>query len=158
MVSASQVESWIGHKVVDFHYGHIHLMQLGDFARELSLNIPDYANYMRINTEGTPAFTVIYQGKPILCFGISPIWPGLGEGWMIPAKQLQGNSVRLVRGARQLFDEIGHAMQLRRLQFMVRSSHLHAVKFAEILYFNREATLHRYGAEGDDYHVYVRFY
>ena len=122
MVTAQDVESWIGHRTVDFHYGHIALMDVKDKARELSSAVPDYLRYMEQTTAGTPAFTIID------------------------------------RGARQLFNEIGPAMQLRRLQFMVRSSHLHAVKFAETLYFTREATLQSYGPEGDDYFVYVRFY
>ena len=158
MVTASQVESWIGYRVVDFHYGHIHLMELGSYAQNITQAIPNYSTYIQQQTQGTPAFTVIYKGKPILCFGVTPIWPGVGEGWMIPTRQLQGNAVRLVRGARQLFEKIGPAMQLRRLQFMVRSSHLHAVKFAEALYFEQEATLRAYGPEGDDYFVYARFY
>lgn len=158
MVTAQDVESWIGHRTVDFHYGHIALMDVKDKAKELSSAVPDYLRYMEQTTAGTPAFTIIDQGKVALSFGIYPIWPGLGEGWMVPSNHINGRAIALVRGARQLFNEIGPAMQLRRLQFMVRSSHLQAVKFAETLYFSREATLQSYGPEGDDYFVYVRFY
>ena len=158
MVAAQDVEAWIGHRTVDFHYGQIALMDVKDKARDLSSDVPDYLRYMEHTTAGTPAFTIIDQGKVALSFGIYPIWPGLGEGWMVPSNHIDGRAIALVRGARQLFNEIGPAMQLRRLQFMVRSSHLQAVKFAETLYFTREATLRAYGPEGDDYFVYVRFY
>ena len=77
---------------------------------------------------------------------------------MVPSNHIDGRAIALIKGARIVFDKIGTAMQLRRLQFMVRSSHLQATRFAEALYFQKEATLKAYGPEGDDYYVYVRFY
>lgn len=158
MVTARTIENWCGYKTVDFHYGHIHLMDLTNYSRELSQAIPDFAMYLRHQAKDTPAFTVLDQGKPALSFGIYPIWPGLAEGWMVPSNHINRRAVALVRGGREIFSHIGTAMQLQRLQFMVRSSHLQATRFAEALYFKKEATLARYGPEGDDYHVYARFY
>lgn len=158
MVTAQDIEKWCGHKTVDFHYGHIHLMELTDYSREASRNIPDFAMYVGRQAENTPAFTVLVGGRPVLSFGIVPLWEGSAEGWMVPSNLIRSNAVATVRGAREIFYHIGTAMQLRRLQFMVRSSHLQATRFAEKLYFKREATLAKYGPEGDDYHVYARFY
>jgi RimJ/RimL family protein N-acetyltransferase len=64
----------------------------------------------------------------------------------------------LVRAGRGFFQHIGTAMGLRRLQFMVHSRHLQAIRFAETLYFKKEATLARYGPDGSDYYVMTRFY
>ena len=158
MVTAKDIETWCGHRCVDFHYGHIALMDVKDKARELGAAMPDYLRYMERTTAGTPAFTIIDQGKVALSFGVFPIWPGLGEGWMVPSNHIDGRAIALIKGARIVFNKIGTAMQLRRLQFMVRSSHLQATRFAEALYFDKEATLKAYGPEGDDYYVYVRFY
>lgn len=158
MVTAQDIERWCGHRTVDFHYGHIALMDLKDTAQQLQSSMPNYLQYMRQHTEGTPAFTVLVGGKPVLSFGIYPIWDGLAEGWMIPSNLIDRNAVATVKGARNIFNHVGTAMQLRRLQFLVRSSNIRATKFAEVLYFNKETTLARYGPEGDDYHVYVRFY
>ena len=133
-------------------------MDLKDSAEQMRSNIPNYLQYMKSHTDGTPAFTVLVKGKPVLSFGIYPIWDGLAEGWMIPSNLIDRNAVATVKGARRIFYHVGIAMGLRRLQFLVRSSNLPACRFAEVLYFEREATLRSYGPEGDDYHVYARFY
>jgi hypothetical protein len=158
MVSCGDIESWIGHKTVPFHYGHLALMDLKSSARGVKESIPNYLQYMRDYTAGTPAFSVIHQGKVLLSFGFYPLWPGVSEGWMIPSNQLDRKAIALVKGSRTVFDKIGSVLQLRRLQFMVSSSNLQAIRFAEVLYFEREATLARYGPEGDDYYIYARFY
>jgi len=158
MVTADDIQKWSGYRTVDFHYGHIALMDLKDTARDLGASVPNYLEYMQRHTEGTPAFTIIDKEKVILSFGVYPIWPGLAEGWMVPSNHINGRAVALVRGGREIFLRIGTAMQLRRLQFMVRSSFLQANRFAKSLYFKKEATLLQYGPEGDNYNVYVRFY
>lgn len=158
MVTADDIQRWCGYHTVDFHYGHIALMDLKEEAQQLGASVPNYLEYMQRHTEGTPAFTILDRGHVVLSFGIYPIWPGLAEGWMVPSNHINGRAVALCRGGREIFLRIGSAMQLRRLQFMVRSSHLQAVRFAEALYFKEEATLSRYGPEGDDYKVYARFY
>ena len=158
MVSSADIESWTGYKTVKFHYGHIALMDLKRSAKGVKDSIPNYLQYMRDYTTGTPAFSVIDRGKVVMSFGFYPLWPGVCEGWMIPSNHIDRKAVALVKCARIVFDKIGPVLQLRRLQFMVSSSNLQAIRFAEVLYFEREATLARYGPEGDDYYIYARFY
>ena len=50
MVAAQDVEAWIGHRTVDFHYGQIALMDVKDKARDLSSDVPDYLRYMEQTT------------------------------------------------------------------------------------------------------------
>ena len=130
MVTPDQVEAWCGYRTVKFHYGNLKLMTLGEKSKDLAAAIPDFAEYLR------------HQA----------------EGWMVPSSRIGTRAVALVRGGRGIISHVGPAMGLRRLQFMVRSSHLQAVRFAQALYFEREATLTRYGPEGDDYDVFARFY
>jgi hypothetical protein len=158
MVTVDHVEQWCGHKTVPFHYGHIALMSLGKEANEIKESIPNYMKYMQSMTEKTPSFTVMDKGKLLLSFGIYPLWPGVAEGWMIPSNCIDSKAIALIKGARNVFRNINSVMQLHRLQFMVRSSHVQAARFAEVLQFKREAVLSRYGPGGDDYYIYARFY
>jgi hypothetical protein len=158
MVTTDHVEKWCKHKTVAFHYGHIALMNLGVEATEIKNSIPNYMGYMKNMTASSPAFTVMDNGKLILSFGIYPLWPGVAEGWMIPSNLISSKAIALIRGAKAVFNNIGNEMQLHRLQFMVRSSHVQATRFAEVLNFEREATLSKYGPCGDDYYIYARFY
>ncbi len=158
MVTSKDVERWCGYKTVSFHYGHIALMSLGREATEIKNSIPNYMKYMQNMAAGTPSFTVMDQGNLLLSFGIYPLWPGVAEGWMIPSNLISGKAIALVRGSRNVFNNINTVMQLHRLQFMVRSSHVQAIRFAEVLHFEKEAVLSRYGPGGDDYYIYTRFY
>ena len=158
MVTAQDVERWCGLRTVDFHPSHIHLMELTDYSRRFSQAVPGFADSLGVQAENNPAFTVFYEDKPFASFGVYELWGGVAEGWMVPSNRIEINPIVLARRSRPIWLHIGPAMQLRRLQFMVRSSHLHATRFAEFLYFNKEATLKEYGPEGDDYHIYVRFY
>jgi len=158
LLGCGEIEGWIKHRTVPFHFGHLALMDLKPKAKEVMNSIPNYLMYMKEHTAGTPAFSVLDCGKVLLSFGFYPLWPGVCEGWMIPSNHIDRKVVALVRGARTVFNHIGSAMQLRRLQFMVSSSNLQAIRFAEVLYFEREATLVKYGPDGSDYYIYTRFY
>ena len=158
MVTSQDVELWCGYKTVSFHYGHIALMSLGREATEIKNSIPNYMRYMQNMAAETPAFTVMDRGKLLLSFGIYPLWPGVAEGWMIPSNLIKSKAIALVRGAKSVFNNISTMMQLHRIQFMISSSHVQAIRFAEVLQFKREAVLSRYGPSGDDYYIYTRFY
>ena len=158
MVTAQDIADWTGFRVVNFHYGHIHIMDLTEYSRQTAKNIPDFAMHIHRQSYGNPSFTIIHNGKPAFSFGVVPFWDGVAEVWMVPSTQISSMAVSLVKGCRQFYDHIGTAMQLQRLQFIVRSSHLQAVRFAEAMYFSKEATLAKYGPEGDDYYMYTRFY
>lgn len=158
MVTAQDVVGWCGLRTVDFHPSHIYLMELTDYSRRFSQAVPDYTQSIWAQAQDNPAFTLFYNDKPFLSFGFYEIWPGVAEGWMVPSNRIERNPIVIGKAGRAVFYHIGPSMQLRRLQFMVRSSHLQAVRFAEFVKFQREATLKEYGPEGDDYHIYVRFY
>ena len=158
MVTASDVESWCGLRTVDFHPSHIHLMELTDYSRWFKQSVTGYTESLWAQAQNNPAFTLFYDDKPFLSFGFYELWGGVAEGWMVPSNRIERNPIVIGKAGRAVFYHIGPAMQLRRLQFTVRSSHLQAVRFAEFVKFKREATLKEYGPEGDDYHIYVRFY
>ena len=158
MVTAQDVVGWCGLRTVDFHPSHIYLMELTDYSRRFSQAVPGFAESLGAQAQDNPAFTLFYNDKPFLSFGFYEIWPGVAEGWMVPSNRIERNPIVIGKAGRAVFYHIGPSMQLRRLQFMVRSSHLQAVRFAEFVKFRREATLKEYGPEGDDYHIFVRFY
>ncbi len=158
MVNLQQVSEWTGLRAVEFHYGHIHMMELTDMTKETSRHIPDFPLYIKAQAEGNPSFSLMYKNKLFISFGVVPFWDGFGEAWMVPSKRINTAPVPLVRAGRGFFQHIGTAMGLRRLQFMVHSRHLQAIRFAETLYFKKEATLAKYGPDGSDYYVMTRFY
>jgi hypothetical protein len=141
----------VGGKVVPFFYGHVSLMQLNEHDQAVSSSVPDWLRRLKAQSELGPCFTGLYYGKPMLSFGIIPIWPGLAEAWMIPDRDIGRVAVPLCRVARAFFNHCDTVMGLRRTQILVRSSNVRAVEWAKFLYFETEATLTAFGPDGEDY-------
>ena len=140
-----------GGKLVPFFYGHVSMMNLNEHDETTKRCVPDWLRRLEGQSALGPAFTGIYYGKPMLSFGIIPIWTGLAEAWMVPDKDIGRVSVPLCRVARQFFNHCETTMGLRRIQIIVRSSNVRAVEWAKFLYFEPEATLTAFGPDGEDY-------
>ena len=61
-------------------------MDLNEFDK-LNLSQPNYLEYMDHASEQGYGYCVIDDGKPMLCFGVVPYWPGVAELWLIPDKK-----------------------------------------------------------------------
>jgi len=141
----------LGGKVVPFFYGHVSMMSLNEHDEITKHTVPDWMGRLRGQSELGPCFTGVYYGKPMLSFGVIPIWPGLVEAWMIPDKDIGAVAVPLCRLARAFFNHCETTMGLRRIQILVRSSNVRAIEWAKFLYFRSEATLTAFGPDGEDY-------
>ena len=92
-------------------------------------------------------------------FGISMQWEGAAEAWlMVDHGGIGNHKIRLTKGARNFFDNVGPAFGLRRCQIMVSVAHEEAVSWSRLLRFEHEATLKQYGPDGADHLVLARFY
>jgi hypothetical protein len=140
-----------GGKLVPFFYGHVAMMNLNEHDEATRLAVPDWIGRLKAQTDMGPCFSGIYYGKPMMSFGIIPIWPGLAEAWMIPDRDIGRVAVPLCRVARQFFNHCETTMGLRRIQILVRSSNVRAVEWAKFLYFEHEAELKAFGPLGEDY-------
>lgn len=159
MIDASEFTSSIrlpaGCKLVPFFYGHLAMMRFNEHDQAMINAIPDWTMRMRAQADMGPSFTALLHGRPLLCFGVIPIWRGVAEAWMMPDKDIGIVTQPLCRVARQFFDWSECTMQLWRIQIIVRSSNVRAIKWAKFLYFQEEAVMDRYGPTGED-HILMR--
>ena len=70
--------------VLPFKSYLLNLMDLYQEDRDHIDQIPGYLNYLDACTKQGYGYTVLDKGKPIVCFGIVPQWPGVAELWLIP--------------------------------------------------------------------------
>lgn len=61
------------------------------------------------------------------------------------------------RHIKDRLDFYSKELNLKRIQTTIRSGRPHLVKWIKMLGFEYEATLQHFGADGDDYLIYVRF-
>ena len=162
MVTCNDVYQWIKMpeaRVLPCHSSQLRLMQLHPLARH-NIDVLD-GYYDRIDALGQNGlgWTVLYNGRFLAMFGIAMQWQGVAEAWlMVDHGGIGRHKVRLTKGARNFFDHVGPAFDLRRCQFMVSVAHTEAVSFAKLMGFGLEATLKQYGPDGQDHLVYARFY
>ena len=145
-------------RVVPFHYGHIHMMQLSELDRRAASALPDFNERIQSYADAYPSMTVMIDNKIILSSGIFQLWPNTYELWMFKSDDLaKQNALDLTRKAKMFVSYTTQLSYLRRLQIVVRNDNTPAMRWAGLIGFNYEATLTAYTPDGVDCHVYTRF-
>lgn len=146
-----------GEHIVALTYDHLTRIQYNEDTKEYMKHIPNYVHYIWDNAVVGSSWTAICKGKVIAVFGIRYIWNGLAEMWMVPSKDIHKYAISLVRGARALTDTAIHDNEIKRLQIVVKVENDVALRFAKSLGFGVESVMTKFGPEGADYYMMVRF-
>ena len=97
------------------------------------------------------AFTGLIDGYVIASAGIKPLWPGVGEAWIVASDNMPKKKLSVIKLIRENFDSMIQENNLVRVQASVRSDWLEAKRFAEFLGFEHEGIMRKYGPDGQDY-------
>ena len=144
--------------VVPFRSYLLKIMDLNEFDK-LNLSQPNYLEYMDHASEQGYGYCVIDDGKPMLCFGVVPYWPGVAELWLIPdKKKISEHKIKFHKGALQFMKLAAADLKLKRLQVTVSSLNVSALKWIKSIYFEEEGILKHYGVDGSDYKMFARYF
>ena len=102
------------------------------------------------------SYTYLVDGVPILCAGVAPLWPGVGEGWAVASQHIYRHGVSAARAARRGFSGVIERSQLHRVQTAVLVGAPRLSRFAQFLGFEREGLMRAYGSDRKDYDLYSR--
>ena len=144
------------HKIVDWSPVHDKLIEMNDFDRGIRSAYPEYEGIFLQYARAGVAFTGIGDGKIYGMFGAFEYWPGFSEAWLIPSRHLSKKTVTFHRAALKFFDLYCAKMETKRLQIVVHSQNVQAVRWAERCYFTHEGTLRKYGPDHCDYEIFAR--
>ena len=145
-------------KYVDFSIAHVYMLELDQWQRANMEAHPGYMEMLKAYSAVGPAITALYKGKPVLSFGVVPLWPGVSEAWMLRGEAVSNHGLAVAYGARLFFDQIGPVCGLWRCQIGVQTSNERATKFAKYLKFNVEGLMEQFGPEGSDFYMMARLY
>lgn len=120
-------------------------------AENLTLGISDILPYIEAYVIPNCSLAVMDGDEPVAAFGIVPLWRGVGEAWMIPAKSHLRKPVALGRHVKMGILEIAEGLQLHRLQAAVKADFEMGRRLVELIGFDRESLMPQYGPDGDDY-------
>jgi len=143
-------------RLVTFQPNHIHMTKFRDFDQEIldgygRPHIEDYA------VDGL-SYSAMCDGKVYAMFGLYPLWKGVAEAWLLPSSKLENRKMVFHKSCLRFFPYAAEKLKLHRIQVYVRSSNVQAYKWIEMMYFNREGLLKRYGPDINDYYVYGRLF
>lgn len=145
---------------VPFAPWHLQMFDVVDASGGLGSVLADYETYLTVQSSFGPAFSVLQVDGEVATvgvFGAVQLWPGVGEVYALPGTIARQKQVSFVKASRLILDELARIGSYKRMQAYVKSSHNYAVQFAKVCYFVPEATLSRFGPEGADYTLMVRF-
>lgn len=84
------------------------------------------------------------NGTPVAAGGVTPIAPGVGEGWMMITDEAAQKPMALHRVVKRSLDEAANSGDWHRLQCVVHSRFGTGVRWANILGFECEGLLRQY--------------
>ena len=100
------------------------------------------------------ARTLTYEGKPIAIGGVSPVWAGVGDLWVVMSDEGYQHPTILARHFRQLIQQAREVILAHRLQAAVHTKNKRQMNFLEKLGFEQEGVLRGYYEPDEDYHLY----
>lgn len=130
---------------------------------------PDMADLIRLNREQlrfgaapTPAALKSYidaglalaavdQGEVLAIVGYREIWPGRAVAWGLLGETIGARMVPIVRGIHRFF----RSCPLQRVEAEIAVEHEQAVRWIELLGFEREGVMRAYW-QGKDFYLYAR--
>lgn len=133
-------------KIVTLESNH-----LDEIVGTLPPMLGELESLKKVATVDGYAFSGLIGEKVIGCAGILPIWPGVGEAWVVIPMLPLGLLRQVCRVTRDLLPDIMADKNLHRVQASVPRNFPAALKFARILGFRPEGLMQAYGIDQTDY-------
>lgn len=89
------------------------------------------------------------DGEPVAMLGVSLLHPGVGEAWLLATDRWN----EVWRTCTKLAIQIRDGLKLHRIQVHTAAFHTNSHAWLEVLGFQREAILRKYGSGGEDFYL-----
>jgi hypothetical protein len=138
------------YQMLPFRQTHIDNINIPWFESQYieSLAIDDT---QKIKDHDGLSYTLIQDGKILLCFGVTLMWRGVGEFWIMPSDSDELVSISVINHVTQMIDIIIEQFTLNRIHIQVRVANERTLCFINSLGFDKEGLMKKYGPEGGDY-------
>ena len=103
------------------------------------------------------ARTLMHDDVVLACFGVWPMWPGVGRAWSLISAAARKYPKALYSSVKRCLETIEARDDMHRIEATVRSGHPSAHSWIRHLGFQREGLMRNYGQFGiGDSHLYAR--
>ena len=104
------------------------------------------------------SFTLLADNNIVLCGGITPIWDGVAEGWVIASKRIYDHKIKSVSSIKKRLDLLCTNNKIWRLQTSVKEEFKTGIRFAEWLGLKKECLMQMYGPDKSNYYRMAKIY
>lgn len=145
-----------GQSIVRFQPQHLNRLDLKEpELSEMRLD-PSALNRVALAAEPDASWTGMFHGKPVVCFGIRTIFPGVGEAWLLPGADIDRHAISVCRGSRRIYQHFINEGVFRRIHVVVDPANDTAFRFAKWNGFDVEGIMRKFGADGSDHLLMAR--
>tara|TARA_Y100000593_G_scaffold83341_1_gene156960 strand:- start:1443 stop:1943 length:501 start_codon:yes stop_codon:yes gene_type:complete len=146
-------------KLVPFQPFHMKLIQRNEFDIYIEKIMPNWNDYLLSYANNGLTFTGLVDGKVYAIFGLIlyPI-PGLAEAWLVSDKDLGRETVAFQRAITRFFPFIAKKKQLRRIQVIIRTSHVRFLRWIKRVGFVEEGVMRNYAPDGSSFTLFARLF
>lgn len=103
------------------------------------------------------ARTLMKDDTVLACFGVWPMWPGVGRAWSLISAAARKHPKTLYRSVKRCLETVESRDEMHRIEATVRLGHPSAHSWIRHLGFEREGLMRNYGQFGmGDSHLYAR--
>lgn len=106
-----------------------------------------------LNTHGVRV-AVVHDGKACAVMGVVPIWPNVGQAWLIGTDEIGNHGVEVAHAAKRVIKTLLD-LEMHRIHAYSAAFHTQAHQWLEMIGFRRESTLKQYGKTGEDFYLYA---
>lgn len=99
-------------------------------------------------------YAVLRDGLPVCVFGVVPLFPGVGQGWLIGTDEIGKSGVEVAHACQTVVNTLldGH---MHRIQADSAEFHTQAHTWLELIGFSRESRMVGFGKDGTDFFRYA---
>lgn len=141
-----------------WHPSHFQTMHINEFTQNSFDVEPHYLHYLQSNVKHGIALSGFVEDQCYAMWGMIPLHAGVAEGWLIPSKYITKHKYTFHRATKNFLVYMMAHWKLHRLQGIVNSKNIAAIKWAEVLSYKKEGVLKRYGVDKTDFIMYSRTY
>lgn len=99
-------------------------------------------------------FAVIHDDRAVGIFGVCPVTPGVGQGWLVGTPEIGLCGVEVAHACKKVIRTL-FSLDTHRVQAYSASFHSQAHEWLELIGFKRESTMRQFGKDGSDFYCYA---
>jgi len=104
------------------------------------------------------SFSLFANNDIVLSGGITPMWDGVAEGWVIASKRIFDHKIKSILSIKKRLDLLCANNNIWRLQTSVKEEFKTGIRFAEFLGLKKEGLMRMYGPDKTNYYRMAKIY